>query len=108
MNENVFTEFAFVRDATDRDMNTSQLDRTEAVNLNKRELLNSYKLEKEQVSDVVKSDITVNESSSLGGIKYNKNRTKDPRPPIFRFTLPSNHKGDIIKELSFIPPLNNK
>ena len=110
MNENLFGEFAFVHDVKARDMNNTQLDQAKSVN-KKGELFNNYKMENEQLSNVVKPDTftTETELPNLGGIEYDrkKRRTKDPRPPIFRFTLPSNHKGNIIKELSFVPPSNN-
>jgi hypothetical protein len=38
--------------------------------------------------------------------KYTK--TNDPRPEIFRFSLPAGHKDEIIREFMFVPPPSEK
>lgn len=103
MSEDVFAEFAFVR-GVQLSQNTVQSGQKKPINSIKDELSDSYKLENKQNPIVAKNSTFTTENSNLDRVENIKEKTNDPRPPIFRFTLPSNHKGNIIKELSFIPP----
>ena len=102
MSEDVFAEFAFVR-GVQLSQNTVQSGQKQPIGSIKGEVSDSYKLENKQNPIVVKNGTFTTENSNLDRVKNTKEKTNDPRPPIFRFTLPSNHKGNIIKELSFIP-----